>query len=299
MEWMIANLGLEEMLNMKVRARRNGFFKLPVGAVKKVEGIPPCLKGIVFESNPKVMYRQGDTDHCLFCSAASAFHHKNWDDVAAGVNENRQKFTEDKLEAWEILKEVIIKKEPRMRMTKLENFNPLSKEERVEHPVVATLMGDDGEVNHAVSFLYGYVFDSNLEVALPRAQAALDWCVSSPENPNVKFLKCPTAYRFHIDFDYDQKEAAKKKRKRRADRQGVSIAADRRVRRKNANQESQNSDDQDERSSTQNENSECVASPSKKKINSGMERRKRREREKQRKQMQDGSSENQKDSNED
>ena len=63
------------------------------------------------------------------------------------------------------------------------------------YPTLCILTGEDGATNHAVTVVGEWVFDSNLECAIPLSRSSLDWCCSSP-HVDVKWrsvhkaLKC-------------------------------------------------------------------------------------------------------------
>jgi hypothetical protein len=47
------------------------------------------------------------------------------------------------------------------------------------YPVVLQLQDRDGGIQHAITVVDDYIFDSNCDYALPRTQKALDWCCST------------------------------------------------------------------------------------------------------------------------
>ena len=101
-----------------------------------------------------------------------------WHDLGMKVNEAREEFQKDKVDSWNRLNEVVQHSMPQIQNLKLEQFNPLDLSMNIMNPVVATIMGDDNEVNHAVAFVHGYIFDSNLDQALILDMESLNWCVS-------------------------------------------------------------------------------------------------------------------------
>ena len=48
-----------------------------------------------------------------------------------------------------------------------------------DFPTVAILWATDGGIEHAVTVVGNWVFDSNLDRALPLSKGALDWCCVS------------------------------------------------------------------------------------------------------------------------
>merc|ERR1712043_158773 len=57
------------------------------------------------------------------------------------------------------------------------NCGMLREEDRRACPTIAISQGDDGRVKHAVTSWGNWLFDSNVEVALPIMRDVLDWCV--------------------------------------------------------------------------------------------------------------------------
>jgi hypothetical protein len=82
-------------------------------------------------------------------------------------------------------------------------------------PTLCILRGSDNSVNHAITVVQGYIFDSNKDKAMYISQQNLDWCCSS-ENSNVTFTGVVKAYRFikqkplpqHLIRDKDDVEKA-------------------------------------------------------------------------------------------
>jgi len=48
-------------------------------------------------------------------------------------------------------------------------------------PTLCILKGEDGATNHAVTVVGNWVFDANLDKAIPLCRSSLDWCCSTPD----------------------------------------------------------------------------------------------------------------------
>jgi hypothetical protein len=63
-------------------------------------------------------------------------------------------------------------------------------------PTLCILQGSDHSVNHAVTVVENYIFESNSQTALMLTKENLDWCCSSESVEGIKFDQVFVAYRF-------------------------------------------------------------------------------------------------------
>jgi hypothetical protein len=63
------------------------------------------------------------------------------------------------------------------------------------YPTLCVLLGDDGATNHAITVVGTWIFDGNLEKALPLTQESLNWCCST-DSMSTRFAKVFCGYHF-------------------------------------------------------------------------------------------------------
>jgi hypothetical protein len=170
--------------------RKNRFFYLPPGAPRKAE----CP--IETESTyPIVKYQQHGKFSCLFSSLASGLYYFGFDKSADYLSKLASKYSSDQEEGFhnwrrliEALQKCCKKLEPRKIVTNSERrwdqgvqigYDPL--QDSCHYPIVLQLQDADGGIQHAVTIVEDWVFDSNNHHALPRNRVALDWCCSTDE----------------------------------------------------------------------------------------------------------------------
>jgi hypothetical protein len=170
--------------------RTKRFFYLPPGAPRTAE----CPIE-TFSTYPTVKYRQNGQFSCLFSSAASGLYYFGFDRSASAVADVASKYSSDQKDGfhnWGRLIEVIQKNckvlQPRRIQTKSERqwdqglhigYDPL--QDFCHYPIVLQLQDADGGIQHAVTIVEDWIFDSNNRHALPRTRAALNWCCSTDE----------------------------------------------------------------------------------------------------------------------
>ncbi len=199
---MYAQVGEEKMHSIKLLHEQEQWYFLPPGNCRKVEGILQELQHLVHPNNPPVKYQQGDTNDCVFCSDASVFYCFGWEEEGARFNKAREEFKlHHGINAWPIfIKLIRDKKKSSLNLWQLKNFDPLTTDV-IKYPVVASLQASDNSCNHAVACCHGYIFDSNLEKAVCRDKAVLDWCCST-DSENFEYKSCGKAYEITEKWGY-------------------------------------------------------------------------------------------------
>mmetsp|Transcript_19367 Transcript_19367/g.26879 ORF Transcript_19367/g.26879 Transcript_19367/m.26879 type:complete len:135 (+) Transcript_19367:106-510(+) len=74
------------------------------------------------------------------------------------------------------------------------------------HPTIVVLEGHDGGIEHAVTVYGSWVFDSNVNVALPLTRKTLDWCVMG------KYVAVHEAIRFFLPMSKLERKRKKQKK---------------------------------------------------------------------------------------
>ena len=72
-------------------------------------------------------------------------------------------------------------------------------------PTIVVLEGHDGGIEHAVTVYGSWVFDSNVNVALPLTRKTLDWCVMG------KYVAVHEAIRFFLPISKLERKRKKQK----------------------------------------------------------------------------------------
>jgi hypothetical protein len=68
--------------------------------------------------------------------------------------------------------------------------------DRCMWPTLCILKGSDGSVNHAVTVVDNYIFESNCPHAIQLSKENLDWCCSTEVSPDVTYVRVEDSYRF-------------------------------------------------------------------------------------------------------
>jgi hypothetical protein len=76
----------------------------------------------------------------------------------------------------------------------LQNVNVLH--ERALWPLLCILQGTDGSINHAITTVENFIFESNCSHALTLNIDNLNWCCNTDMSSDIKFDRVPFAYRF-------------------------------------------------------------------------------------------------------
>ena len=64
----------------------------------------------------------------------------------------------------------------RYRVTKYEKNKLEILNDRSHSPTAVIICGNDGGIEHAISTVGTWIFDSNLKMALPLTKSSLNWC---------------------------------------------------------------------------------------------------------------------------
>ena len=195
-EWVNQNISPEMRNFLQSNARRR--YELPPGDVRN-SGIKDISK-LKVPNAPKCVYQQNDRCTCVFSGFASCLHHIGHEKMAARIQAvaAKQSLKVNNLERLRVAVEASIGKACCVRKYKKGKLDLLDSQQQYEndgkaHPTIVVLQGHDGGTEHAV-IVYGssWLFDSNVEVALPLTRDVLNWCVQG------KYVCVHTAVRFFL-----------------------------------------------------------------------------------------------------
>ena len=170
------------------------FFPLPPGAPRTTD--KEMVEG--FETFPKLKYQQEDKKTCLFHSFASALHYVGLQDTALVVANNADRFSMDSKDALTSWKGIIgiMERECRwLQPNRISSNNHPILTDISPYPTLVSLQANDGGIEHAVTVVDNWIFDSNCTRALPLTQDNLDHCCSTKESKG-KFKRVFHGYRF-------------------------------------------------------------------------------------------------------
>ena len=136
----------------------------------------------------------------VFSHFASCLHHIGHEEMATRIQAvaAKQSLKVNNLERLRVAVESSLGKACCVRKYKKGKLDLLDSQQQYEndgkaHPTIVVLQGDDGGTEHAVT-VYGssWLFDSNVEVALPLTREVLNWCVQG------KYVCVHTAVHFFL-----------------------------------------------------------------------------------------------------
>jgi hypothetical protein len=204
---------IETVIRMGSKNTRK-FVRLPPGAPNPGGKIPP---GLASPDAPKVKYQQNDAATCLLSSAASALdyigrnvlgNHVGIVEAASEIQNVAKRTIGKQLfeNNWSLLKKQIQIKIGFLLPKKLNRwFNPNL--DKSLYPTVVQLMAKDGGVEHAVTIVGEWIFDSNFQEALPLSTHALDFLCAPDGEENVQgwFQEVYHGFRFEEDKNKKKK----------------------------------------------------------------------------------------------
>jgi hypothetical protein len=174
-------------------AQSKKFFFLPPGA-------PRTVTGAMAEDTtmPRLRYLQETKNTCLFSSFASALYYLGLKESAEYMAAQRDKYASDAKDGfdnWKVIGEVFRKTCPWLRPRHLhcKYFNVLT--DISEYPTVLNLESTDGNMEHAVTVVGKFIFDSNCMRALPLTMESLHYCCST-DNKAGHFRQVKRGTRF-------------------------------------------------------------------------------------------------------
>ena len=145
-----------------------------------------------------------------------------WEQEAEMINAKCKEFKiQHAMDAWKMFYKALKPFQVKLQLTKLDNFD-LLKTDRIEWPVIASLVGSDNSENHAVAFCHGYVFDTNLKTAVCRGKEILDWCCST-DTEDFKFKKLGKVYQISALLEYKKKQRRKMAKKEQKEKRSAEI----------------------------------------------------------------------------
>ena len=199
-DWIQKNVEKNLTDYMKSNARKR--CQLPAGNVHIENN--GCITTLRVPNAPPCVHQQRDKRTCVFSSFASCVHYLGHEEMGTRLQtlSAKQSYRMDNLERLKAAVDTSLGMQCRIKKYKKDDapknrLDPLTKTDMREknglaYPIVVVLEGDDGGTEHAVTIYDSWVFDSNVEVALPLTQNTLDWCVMG------KFVRVHQGIKFYL-----------------------------------------------------------------------------------------------------
>jgi hypothetical protein len=176
----------------------NKWVEVPIGSARNAEDMPP-MADIV--KNIPCHYKQGNKDYCMFYSFASAMYYLGFQKeseslrLVASQLEYRDRTSQlvgirSAITELKVFEECPVvwgqRKKRHLQFDVLKNIS--------NDPTLIIPWGGDGGVQHAVTIVGHYIFDSSTHHALRLTRDSLDWCC----NTALGFRGVHLAIRFPI-----------------------------------------------------------------------------------------------------
>ena len=178
-EWVAQNFSEQFIKSVIAQSfRRDAFVDVPVGLVNPNIDDPTVKKE---DGAPESKCQQGEQDLCLSHSLASVLNVciPNPNPICHKLIHTQKDRKKANMQSWDHFVNKIKNMVDGHCLMNLNsnNFDPLVDVDRF--PKLCVLMGSDGSVNHAVTFLYEWMFDSNVKWAQRTTKEILNWsCMS-------------------------------------------------------------------------------------------------------------------------
>ena len=167
---------------------------------------------------PAVHYCQREGERtCLICSFASAVHYTGNAQLASEIYQSCMKVI-DRADTMDRFLTKIARLHQSLASEHIVDANWDLLSTKDDDLVLAQIIGDDGKEDHVVTITRGWIFESNMDHALPLCKESLDLCCSSgPDlrNVYVGFAKAHSFKNYQQFVSRDNVPAARKKKKRR------------------------------------------------------------------------------------
>jgi hypothetical protein len=185
------------------------YVPIPVGSCRSsVLSLVPKLQ---CAEAPRVKYKQGDQDTCVFSSLASALYYTGISRLKDLANDLHQKSTKVSggINSLVWVKKIVQKRASWLECKKVLPIFDWKKDLNENMILVGVIKDSKGSCQHAVSIYRNWVFDSNEEVALPLCQESLDCCTWDGKDGEVCVLS--QFVKFINGWIFYEKEGKKKK----------------------------------------------------------------------------------------
>jgi len=159
----------------------------------------------IHSSPPEVMFQQGNTDTCVFSGAASALQYVGDSRSAAALSEMITASAKY-LDPMEQLEVVVCNQ----TAWDVEGISEATYDVLQPHPYPACIQirCSDGQVNHSVTTVDQWIFDSNRQYALPLCKKSFDECAGE----GATFVGCVRVFTFVPSVKLGKALAKKRKR---------------------------------------------------------------------------------------
>jgi hypothetical protein len=184
-----------DMIVLAGSTNMRGFIPLPPGSDK-----PTLSVDYTYHPNaPRIRFKQEEgLRTCLFSSFASCLTFLAGQDLTlkevASKIFNAAVASTKLINPWLFLLTMITEQMPWLRPSKLQRGHDIL-QSATENIMIVSLHGYDGKVDHAVTIVNGWIFDSNFDRALCFNKANLDLCCSS-DDIRCEFIEINRGYRF-------------------------------------------------------------------------------------------------------
>ncbi len=188
-----------EVTNIEQHAKkfRNKWVEIPTGSYKrKFQELDR------YDANVPKSFRMQPTGErsCVFNSLINALHYIN--DYAGRdqllnylpTSLNYEKMSMFSHSRAAFAAQIMNKEVTGYQIQTMKNFDIL--QNRSMWPTLCVLRGSDSSINHAVTVVENYIFDSNRSCAMNLTKSNLDWCCSDFSGKQ-QFVAVHTAYRFN------------------------------------------------------------------------------------------------------
>jgi hypothetical protein len=188
-----------EVTNIEQHAKkfRNKWVEIPTGSYKrKFQELDR------YDANVPKSFRMQPTGErsCVFNSLINALHYIN--DYAGRdqllnylpTSLNYEKMSMFSHSRAAFAAQIMNKEVTGYQIQTMKNFDIL--QNRSMWPTLCVLRGSDSSINHAVTVVENYIFDSNRSCAMNLTKSNLDWCCSDFSGKQ-QFVAIHTAYRFN------------------------------------------------------------------------------------------------------
>ena len=181
-EWVRTNFGIQFEKEL-IERQKSDFVPIPVGKsrISRLEEHP----WLRLSRPPLSEFVQDDRDMCLFYSAASALHYLGYNEAAATLAGEGDRFIGSAM-SLEVVREKIHRNMPKWLQSRKIKPNFVYSEMQERNFAVVVLQGTKGSVNHGITIVDDMIFDSNEPEAIRLSHAALSYCVDPEHQEKFK-----------------------------------------------------------------------------------------------------------------
>lgn len=163
-----------------VMSNANTRYRLPAGDTRvNIPPQEPLGTRWIPPDRPKLKYLQKDERTCVYTSFASCMHYLGYEKFAKlthNISGRKSENVNNLKNLRKTMKEHFPRKFRQFSYNR-DGIDILNHDGILDdRPTLVILEGDDGGVEHAITIYNCWIFDSNLEEAIPLTQNSLNWC---------------------------------------------------------------------------------------------------------------------------